>query len=849
MSVRTEDLSEDREQIAKFNFTYQQRKGVFLNFIRQDRFHRTFGRDFNVFAGRLVPAFMIMDQEIRYRIFEKQNVLSIMQSCMDDFKGVNLKNYLSMPHLNADDFPKMEHCVQYGESTFNFLSRLMNRFSIWYYFDHDGAGDLETMVLAKGTVKPTPADKSQDWEGQDFQKTTGFKACSVFNNHPDPRSLFDQGSIQDWEIIFGLTRTYTPAPRLARTGDFNTVLPTQPLQSVDEARTEVDKDHDIINSPADTVGPTTSFVQEVWPDSGIDSNKDATDDAMTSIEVAQGQVFTVSATTKNPSFYAAKVFCYLKGDDNPKSTNYLITRMSLNAYDRDYVYVVSRKGFFGLEALVDDIFGPAAGFANQVTSLQQPNLAVSMAAAGLAEYQNAPSSNKPGFGSWFADGAIGFLSAYMPNMTGVLQDLLPILNTIITGLSYIVKGVVDVVLLIPDLIARLFHHKTLLSDVNNAITKFTNGVENFLKHLLKSVDADACGVSFVATPLDRGNFAPPLPTARPAQIFGPHLATVIGENGIAQKGTLYADKLGRIRVRFPWDRAPPGAAADGSQDAPQFLVGNNTAWLFVGDAWGGAQFGAQFLPRVGDEVVVSFVDGDPDRPIVTGRVYHVDSSGDSNLPFPDKTDTKKVNKMSDLMDLTGGPNLTRSGVRTRIFGQKDKNTKFHLLRFDDDPKHPQTLIRSQGRLDVTAFGSHFETTGGDRHQIVGGKDPQTGETSGDSKAKVWGEYDLHIVKDRYELVEKGYQLEVTKDINLKVDGNWGTSVGGRLTAAADTIVYYAQKKIVLTVGDTSFISIEPGGIYVSGPMIYKNSGGSCESAGAVTMSPLHEPSAADPGNP
>src|SRR4029077_9218468 len=109
----------------------------------------------------------------------------------------------------------------------------------------------------------------------------------------------------------------------------------------------------------------------------------------------------------------------------------------------------------------------------------------------------------------------------------------------------------------------------------------------------------------------------PLPTdwTKPVA-HGPHLAVVIGLDGTnTKKGELHADPLGRIRVRFPWDRGPKENPGD------QFKRGDNACWVRVSDGWAGRRFGIQFLPRIGHEVIVDFLDGDPDRPIVTGRVY------------------------------------------------------------------------------------------------------------------------------------------------------------------------------------------------------------------------------------
>src|SRR6516165_8851522 len=99
-------------------------------------------------------------------------------------------------------------------------------------------------------------------------------------------------------------------------------------------------------------------------------------------------------------------------------------------------------------------------------------------------------------------------------------------------------------------------------------------------------DDDGFGASFVATRLAQV-VGIAMPVANKAQVYGPHLATVIGAEGIKDAGQIYADALGRVRVRFPWDRTPPGVASTNSVEKPQFLVGTSTAWVRVSDAWAG----------------------------------------------------------------------------------------------------------------------------------------------------------------------------------------------------------------------------------------------------------------------
>ena len=165
---------------------------------------------------------------------------------------------------------------------------------------------------------------------------------------------------------------------------------------------------------------------------------------------------------------------------------------------------------------------------------------------------------------------------------------------------------------------------------------------------------------------------------------GPHLAVVIGKEGIDTKqGEVYADPLGRIRVRFPWDRHPDEKPGD------QFKRGNDTCWVRVSDGWAGRRFGTQFLPRIGQEVIVDFLDGDPDRPIVTGRVYNADLA-EVNLPFP-QGEKRSSFDQDDLLNETqnsGFSDFRFNGIKTSSVptfepGQSNKRLPegFHLLRF------------------------------------------------------------------------------------------------------------------------------------------------------------------------
>src|SRR5262249_50813809 len=109
-------------------------------------------------------------------------------------------------------------------------------------------------------------------------------------------------------------------------------------------------------------------------------------------------------------------------------------------------------------------------------------------------------------------------------------------------------------------------------------------------------------------------FRPPLATPKPT-IAGPQTAVVVGSPG----EKIFCDKYGRVKVKFHWDPAP-------KKDA------NSSCWIRVSNNWGGSRWGGMCLPHVGQEVIVEFEEGDPDRPVVTGRVYNAECMPPRALP-------------------------------------------------------------------------------------------------------------------------------------------------------------------------------------------------------------------------
>ncbi len=175
---------------------------------------------------------------------------------------------------------------------------------------------------------------------------------------------------------------------------------------------------------------------------------------------------------------------------------------------------------------------------------------------------------------------------------------------------------------------------------------------------------------------------PPLRTPRP-KVYGPQTALVTGPEG----EEIHTDEHGRVKVLFHWDRQHTHSD-------------DSSVWIRVAQAWAGAGFGVHFIPRVGMEVVVEFINGDPDRPLVTGCVYNGDATSSVALP-----DAK-----------------TRSTIRTR---SSPGGEGFNELRFEDAAGGEEIFVHAQRDLRETVRRNHTNRVGNDRCETIGGDHRQT----------------------------------------------------------------------------------------------------------------------------
>jgi len=166
-------------------------------------------------------------------------------------------------------------------------------------------------------------------------------------------------------------------------------------------------------------------------------------------------------------------------------------------------------------------------------------------------------------------------------------------------------------------------------------------------------------------------------TRRPT-IRGPQTAVVVGPQG----DDICTDQYGRIKVQFPWDRV-------GKNDD------NSSCWIRVAHSWAGQGWGTIFIPRVGQEVVVAFLEGNPDRPIVTGCVYNATQTVPYALPANKTRSTIKTNSSGSSTSGGGSPGSSASGSSTAGSSNSGGAGGFNELRFEDKTGSEEVFFQAQ----------------------------------------------------------------------------------------------------------------------------------------------------------
>lgn len=268
------------------------------------------------------------------------------------------------------------------------------------------------------------------------------------------------------------------------------------------------------------------------------------------------------------------------------------------------------------------------------------------------------------------------------------------------------------------------------------------------------------------------------PCAKP-QVDGPMIATVVGPQG----EEIYCDNFGRVKVHFPWDRYSSSNE-------------KSSCWVRVAQEWAGSQYGSMAIPRVGHEVIVSFLNGDPDQPIVTGRTYHATNTAPYALP----------------------DHKTKTVLRT----ETHQGQGYNELSFEDQAGSEQILLHAQKDWDALIEHDHTEVIRHDQHLTV--DNDRFTRIQRNQHLTVEGEVRSKIALDSSHEVGASLQHKVGQRIAVEAGKEISLKSGAK-------IVVEAGAELTLKAGG-SFVKVDAGGVHLVGPAINLNAGGSAGSGSA-----------------
>ncbi|WP_406733047.1 type VI secretion system tip protein VgrG [Vibrio scophthalmi] len=279
-----------------------------------------------------------------------------------------------------------------------------------------------------------------------------------------------------------------------------------------------------------------------------------------------------------------------------------------------------------------------------------------------------------------------------------------------------------------------------------------------------------------------------VPQPKP-QVDGPMIALVVGPEG----EEIYCDEHGRVKLHFPWDRYSNGNE-------------HSSCWVRVSQGWAGSQYGIMAIPRIGHEVIVEFLNGDPDQPIVTGRTYHATNVSPYTLP-----DHK---------------------TKTVLRSETHQGEGFNELSFEDQSDAEKIYLHAQKDFEADVLNDSTTHIKHDKHLTI----------DNDRFSEIKHNHHLTVAGESRSRISKDQTLIVDGSMHIKTGKLWVNDVGSEVhVKAGEKVVIEAGSEITVKAGG-SFVKIDPAGVHIVGAAINLNSGGSASSgsgyAGQVAALPL-----------
>ncbi len=657
------------------------------------------------FRAELVPALWLLTHRYCSRIFQNKNVKELITEVLTQ-AGIPSDRF-NLDRLTAT-YETREYCVQYRETDFNFICRLMEEEGIWYYFEQ--AQDKHVLILAekKADYAPIPDDAKLPY-------------------HP-PTGL----NVED-DHVYRFRLAQAIRPGAVTLTDFNFENPKLNLESkADNAR-------------------DAGLMFSDYPGEYMAQDRG-----------------TAVAKRRSLEFEARRIVGHGQSNCRRLGPGKTFTLIEHPAAGFDGAYLITRITHQGKEAIARTSTGSnGRGSILDARSHQAIIAARNNDNPVIAELANALLQLVSRFraGDPTANRA---LSEWLYHAGQVSRDL--------SSNSGAAGGNPLEWLSIPNLISDL---------AQTSVIDFDTPVYDC------DFECIPASVEFVPSKVT------PWPVMR-----GTQTARVVGP----KDEEIQVDKFGRVKVQFPWDLQ----GNEGGQ--PKLHGADSSCWIRVCQGWAGGQYGIMFIPRVGQEVVVDFLEGDPDKPIIIGRVFNADHMPPYELP---KEKTKSVIKTNSSK---GGGGCNE-------------------IRFEDLKDKEQLLLQAQRQMDTHVKASHFHSVGGSYHLTVGGE--YDGELSGEYREKVFKAKHVHIKGEMRTWVEKdegravngaqaiaigGTKSLLVRDDAIEVyEANHKHEVTGTLAISAADVKIEATGTLELVCGGSSVI-LAPGGVYITGSMVYINSG-------------------------
>ncbi len=282
-----------------------------------------------------------------------------------------------------------------------------------------------------------------------------------------------------------------------------------------------------------------------------------------------------------------------------------------------------------------------------------------------------------------------------------------------------------------------------------------------------STASSALRCDFTAIPSDQ-QFRPERRTRKPV-VHGPQTAMVVGPGG----EEIFTDKYGRVKVQFHWDRY--GKKNDKS-----------SCWVRVSHPWAGKNFGAIHIPRIGQEVVVGFLEGDPDQPLITGRVYNAEQMPPWDLPA----------------------NATQSGILTRS-SKGGGYGNANAIRFEDKAGAEQLWIHAEKNQDIEVENDETHSVGHDRTKTI--DHDETVHVKHDRTETVDNNETITIGVNRTESVGSNETIDIGSNRTETVGSNEDITIAVNRTEAVganETISIGGNRSITVSKSETATVALQ-----------------------------------------